>query len=179
RVELPALVNEIQGVYQFYARSKSVQIVSTVPDHVSVMADRQMIKVVLRNLVSNAIKFSTAGTKVTIQAVMENDQVSISVADEGQGIAPEILTRILKGEEITTKGTGGEYGSGLGLNLCREFIEKHNSRLQVSSIPGKGSIFSFLLPVLPVETSVVQPAAKEILKPVAILRPVNGKPGRE
>jgi two-component system, sensor histidine kinase and response regulator len=173
KIQLRPLVNEIIGLYHFTAQGKNVTVYTDVPEPVTVTADRQMIKTVLRNLVSNAVKFSKPGGSVKINAATVQHQVHISIIDEGTGISPEHLSRINKGEEVTTKGTGGEYGSGLGLNLCREFIQKNKGALNIHSIPGKGSNFSFSLPVNEVTDPVTETVTAEVLKPVLILRPVR------
>jgi two-component system, sensor histidine kinase and response regulator len=173
KVQLLPLVNEILGLYHFTAKSKNVQVLTDVTETVTVTADRQMIKTVLRNLVSNAVKFSKPGGTVKINVAVVQHQVHISIIDEGTGISPEYLSRINKGEEVTTKGTGGEYGSGLGLNLCREFVQKNNGTLNIHSIPGKGSNFSFSLPLNEFVASVPGVTSTEVLKPVFILRPVR------
>lgn len=171
KIQLTPLVLEICGLYQFYAKGKSVQISADMPADLEVTADRQMIKTVLRNLVSNAIKFSNAGGRVVINATLLNNETRISIIDEGRGITPDHITRIINGEELTTRGTGGEYGSGLGLGLCREFIQKNKGQLYITSTPGLGSTFSFTLPSEIVPQFV---PADEVLKPHMVLRSVNG-----
>lgn len=172
-IPLETLVHEVLGLYQFTAKGKSVHLLADIPDNVEIMADRQMIKTVLRNLVSNAVKFSAPGGRVMVNAEVFKNQVHLSVTDEGRGIPAENLERILGGEEITTKGTGGEFGSGLGLALCREFIHKNKSELQISSTPGMGSTFAFTLPVADHNPNILVPVNEEVLKPIMVLRPAN------
>lgn len=149
KIQLEPLVLEVCRLYQFYAKGKSVQLVTEMPPVLEITADRQMIRTVLRNMVSNAIKFSNPGGRVMINAAVTGNEIRISVSDEGRGITPGHIARIINGEELTTKGTNGEYGSGLGLGLCREFIHKNKGQLYITSTPGLGSTFTVTLPLEP------------------------------
>jgi two-component system sensor histidine kinase/response regulator len=117
---------------------------SNVP--VIVTADNDMLKTVVRNFMSNAIKFSPENSSVDIQLTTDGDNAKISVRDHGVGIAPERLNSIFnKGE--TTYGTGGEEGSGLGLQLCQDFASKIGGYCTVESVLGDGSTFSVFVPL--------------------------------
>ena len=106
-----------------------------------------MLKTVLRNLVSNAIKFTHTGGRVIIDAEEKNEHIIISVADDGIGIQPEKLTRLFDiSHRQTTTGTAEETGTGLGLILCKEFVEKNGGKIWVESEYGKGSDFKFTMP---------------------------------
>lgn len=112
----------------------------------NVTADRQMVDIILRNLISNALKFTREGGRVTVSTSQSNNEVIITVADTGVGIPPEDIEKIFSGDlNWTTQGTDNEKGSGLGLQLCREFVEKNNGKLWVESEPEKGSRFMFSL----------------------------------
>jgi len=104
-----------------------------------------MLKTVIRNLVSNAIKYSVPGGKVTIAASMPTPLlVEVRVTDSGIGMAPETLEGLFKlNKNASVRGTAGETGTGLGLVICKEFIEKNNGRIWAESEPGKGSSFAF------------------------------------
>jgi signal transduction histidine kinase len=106
-----------------------------------------MFEAVIRNLVSNAIKFTTKGGKVRVTAGYNNDHIiEIKISDSGIGMTPELRDRLFKLNEKTNRpGTEGELSTGLGLLLCKDFVEKHNGRLWVESEVGKGSIFSFTI----------------------------------
>jgi two-component system sensor histidine kinase/response regulator len=105
-----------------------------------------MLKTVVRNFLSNAIKFSPDNSSIDIIMGTENDYAKVSVRDHGVGIAPERLDTIFhKGE--TTYGTGGEEGSGLGLQLCQDFARKNGGDCMVESVEGEGSTFSVLIPL--------------------------------
>jgi two-component system, sensor histidine kinase and response regulator len=100
----------------------------------------------LRNLVSNAIKFTPEKGTVTISLQLKKSMAEISVRDTGVGISPEAMEKINQNTYFTTKGTSKEAGTGLGLMLCKEFLSKNEGRLNISSEPGCGSIFSFTIP---------------------------------
>ena len=105
-----------------------------------------MLKTVLRNLVSNAIKFTKSGGSININTEKKSGFVIISVSDNGIGIQSENKAKQFNiSEVLTTKGTAGETGTGLGLLLCKEFVEKHGGRIWVESEAGKGSEFKFTL----------------------------------
>jgi signal transduction histidine kinase len=106
------------------------------------------LKTVLRNLISNAIKFTGNGGAININAEENPENVTISVSDNCIGIAPENLTKLFDiSQVLTTKGTAEETGTGLGLLLCKEFVEKHGGKIWVESEVGKGSDFKFTLPI--------------------------------
>jgi PAS domain S-box-containing protein len=130
------------------ADAKNIAINYSAADHINVFADIDMLKAVLRNLISNAIKFTNNGGTIRITAEQSDSNVTISVSDNGIGITPDALTKLFDiAEVITTKGTAKETGTGLGLLLCKDFVEKHNGRIWVESEVGKGSVFKFTLPI--------------------------------
>jgi signal transduction histidine kinase len=108
-----------------------------------------MIQVIIRNLVSNAIKFCNIGDTIIISVSTSNAVVTISVADSGIGIPPETLEKINQGQTVSTSGTAREKGIGLGLRLCFELAKLNNGILTVQSKPGEGSIFNLALPCKP------------------------------
>ena len=107
-----------------------------------------MINTVLRNLLSNSIKFTPRGGEVAVRTIIKPDEVIISVKDNGIGISQENIEKLFR---IDTKysipGTDNEQGTGLGLKLCKEFVEKQGGRIWVESIENKGSEFRFSIPV--------------------------------
>jgi PAS domain S-box-containing protein len=110
--------------------------------------DRGKVEQVLNNLISNALKFSAPGTAVTVQTSCVGDSVVVSVRDHGQGIPAEELDKLFKPfGKTTVRGTAGEKSTGLGLAICRKIVEGHGGRIWAESEPGKGSTFSFSLPV--------------------------------
>jgi signal transduction histidine kinase len=130
------------------AKAKNITINYSATDYLNVFADADMLKTILRNLVSNAIKFTNIGGAIKINAVQNSENVTISVSDNGIGIPPENLAKLFNiSEVLTTKGTTGETGTGLGLLLCKEFVEKHGGRIWVESEVRNGSDFKFALPI--------------------------------
>lgn len=130
------------------AIQKNIVIQSRFQDDVRVLADSNMLQTILRNLLSNAVKFTPAGGVIALTSEIVDSKVKIGIKDNGVGIQPENLKRLFRIDSpFTTNGTGNEFGSGLGLILCRDFLKKMNSEIQVESEVGKGSTFSFLLPI--------------------------------
>ena len=121
--------------------------VNLINDDISVYADRDMIELVLRNLIANAIKFSNDGSTVSVSAKQKDDWVEVCVADSGQGITPENLKKLFGKELFTTVGTRKEKGSGLVLVLFKDFITLNSEKIWASSTLGKGSKFFFTLPI--------------------------------
>lgn len=130
------------------AAKKGIQVVSTIKESIKVNADEKMISSVLRNLLSNAVKFTTQGGKITVDAKeIENEIVEVSVSDSGIGMSENLCKKLFKMEEkVGRKGTEGEESTGLGLLLCKEFVEKHGGKIWVQSRENIGSTFYFTLP---------------------------------
>ncbi len=135
------------------ATAKSISITNEIPENVFVKADKDMLAIILRNLISNAIKFNPKGGEIVINAssFMNEDKqnfIKISVKDTGVGISSEIQAKLFKIEgDISSSGTENESGTGLGLILCKEFIEKHGGKIWLKSKLKKGSTFIFTLPL--------------------------------
>ena len=108
-----------------------------------------MIRTILRNLISNAIKFTHRNGRVKVKVITENQHINISVADTGIGMTDDIIAKIFRiDSDLSTPGTDNERGTGLGLGLllCKEFVERHGGKIWVESVSGKGSTFTFALP---------------------------------
>ena len=145
--DIGELTKENIKLFELNAIQKDIRIVSKVTPKTKVFADVDMVTLVLRNLISNAIKFSNEGGKVIIQASVYMQDVTIDVVDNGVGIKPEDICKLFnKGNLYKTFGTAGEKGTGLGLLICKEYIEKNNGYINVSSTLGQGTKFSFTLP---------------------------------
>jgi signal transduction histidine kinase len=115
-----------------------------------VFADKNMINTVIRNLITNAIKFTETGG-ITVETKQDKDYTRVNIIDTGIGISPDKLDKIFEVlSSKSTPGTRGESGTGIGLIICREFIEKHGGSISVSSEPGKGSVFYFTIPKITV-----------------------------
>lgn len=145
---LEPFLNGLQRLFALSAQKKKLNLRLSVDPALQVRADRDMLKTVIRNLLSNAIKFTPNGGLITILADEQPEEVLITVSDTGIGISEESYVKIFDNKErITTFGTQDEKGSGLGLSLCFDFIEKQGGRLSVDSQEGKGSSFRIHLPV--------------------------------
>lgn len=146
-VELVSLINEVIELSNFSANHKSVSINKILPRIAPVLADKAMISTVLRNLISNAIKYTNKGDTITVNAEQKSNEMIISVTDCGIGIEKNDIEKLFKiDKNFTTPGTDKEKGTGLGLILCKEFVERHGGKISVESTKGKGSKFSFTIP---------------------------------
>jgi len=144
---LTELVNEIMQLKQPAAESKKIQLGHTLSKELVGKFDKNMVHLVIRNLVDNAIKFTPEGGKVDIVGEIKEEKVQIAVADSGVGISEEVRTKLFDKYQLhSSKGTKNERGSGLGLKLCHEFVRKHSGSIRVESETGKGSRFIFTLP---------------------------------
>jgi PAS domain S-box-containing protein len=140
--------NEVLSDLKVSLDAKKLTINYLSKDELSVLADIDMLKTVMRNLISNAIKFSYPGGKIDIFAEHSDSMILVSVFDNGIGIAPERLDTLFDISKVqSTKGTSNECGTGLGLLICKEFIEKHGGKIWVESEMGKHSKFNFSIPL--------------------------------
>ncbi len=147
-VKLKPLISEIISVNKIAARNKKIIITSSVPADMEAYCDLNMIKSVITNLTTNAIKFTPVGGAVSIFTKRDNNQACIYVEDTGVGIPAENMDKILSTTvHFTTRGTNNEKGTGLGLVMCNEFVSKNNGLFQIKSEDGKGSLFSIKLPI--------------------------------
>jgi len=147
-VKVSELVGEICYLFEVNALEKNIELNCEIKDEVMVIADKAMLRFIMRNLINNAIKFTENGEVKIESEISENKKVIIRVIDEGVGISSDLLKRIkLKDKKVSTKGTRNEKGTGLGLQLIREFLSIHNTELKIESEENKGSIFSFELPL--------------------------------
>jgi len=148
-VNLNELLKEDFGTLNDMAIRKNIELKPFIPENLVVMADRNMIKTVLRNLISNAIKFTPKNGKVEVNALTNDKYAEIAVSDNGIGMTKEIRAKIFRIDaNHLTRGTENEKGTGLGLFLCKEFVEKHGGKILVESESGKGSTFKFILPMV-------------------------------
>ncbi|MCK9303982.1 MAG: HAMP domain-containing histidine kinase [Bacteroidales bacterium] len=130
------------------ARTKNILINFSEEETTTFSADPNMLKTVLRNLLSNAIKFTNQNGFISVYTEKSGTDITITISDNGVGIEKEDIAKLWDvSHNFTTKGTAGEKGTGLGLALCREFVEKHGGRIWAESEPGKGSDFKFTMPL--------------------------------
>ena len=146
-LDLNEIIPGVVEIFEMIAQTKHIKLdLQTSPTPLVVNADNDMLKTVVRNFLSNAIKFSPENSSIEIKMGTEGDYAKVSVRDHGVGIASSRIGSIFhKGE--TTYGTGGEEGSGLGLMLCQDFAQKNGGDCTVESVEGEGSTFSVLIPL--------------------------------
>ena len=146
-IELRNLIHEIVTVNKLAARSKKIILTLSVPNDLSVYCDFNMLKSVVHNLISNAIKFTNERGAVSVHGYSMNGQTYIVIEDTGVGISDEDILKILdKNVHYTTYGTNNEKGTGLGVIMCKDFVEKNNGQFLIKSEPGKGTSIEINLP---------------------------------
>ncbi len=146
--EINTIVNEAILLMSVNAEQKAISITSTLPLGIQVFADKAMLSIVIRNLISNAIKFTQPHGQITIASAIKQAELTISVIDNGVGIPEEQIDKLFIIDKVnSTLGTHQEKGTGLGLILCKEFIEQNNGKIWVESSDKAGSTFSFSLPL--------------------------------
>lgn len=146
--KLNQVIPEITEVMQSAATNKKISIESRIKDNVMCYADINMMKCILRNLVQNSVKFTNIGGWVRIDAAVKSGILEISVSDNGIGMNDNLMKNLFKkNASISVQGTSKEKGSGIGLLLCREFIERHSGSINVESVPEKGSRFIVTFPM--------------------------------
>ncbi len=148
RFNLTSIIQENINLHKLSADKKGIFLQSPNEEVIYAYGDRDMINSVIRNLVTNAVKFTDQNKKVVVKVQSMENHIEVSVMDEGIGIPHEYLGKLFKiDEKYKAVGTAGEKGTGLGLIICREFVEKNGGEISVSSEPGEGSTFSFTLPM--------------------------------
>ncbi len=142
--ELSKLAEVNINLHTAQAEAKGISILNELEDNIQAFGDREMINTVIRNLLNNAIKFSNKGGQVILSAEKHPKHITVSIMDNGVGISPEDQQKLFKLEDkYKSKGTAGESGTGLGLVLCKEFIEKNKGKIWCESIPNEGTVFYF------------------------------------
>jgi len=145
---LSDIILEVVRLKKTIAEAKDISLNYFATDEFEIKADKNLLKTIFRNLISNAIKFTNIKGEVRISAIQTKDFVEVTISDNGIGISSEKLNELfILSSDSSTVGTANEKGSGLGLILCKEFIEKLGGKIWVESIEGKGSDFKFTLPM--------------------------------
>lgn len=157
---IEGMLKEVLKLNQSLAEINQIRISYSISGCESVYADADMLSTILRNLVGNAIKFTKPGGSVSIEVVSHDQETLFSVTDTGIGIAEEFIDQLfIRGERGAIPVDAIKKGTGLGLMLCKEFVEKHHGKIWVKSKPGEGSIFKFTIPATPSRTK--KPVLKE------------------
>jgi signal transduction histidine kinase len=147
-VNLKEIVLEVCNLFEGNALEKNIALKCGISENVKVIADLAMLRFIIRNLMNNAIKFTENGKVEVDIEVKKDNHVQVKIIDTGIGIPKDLLERIkLKDKKVSTKGTRNEKGTGLGLQLVREFLSIHKTELNIESEENKGSTFSFELPL--------------------------------
>jgi len=147
-IEIAELIDDNIDLNYNNTSNKKLELINKVDKDATAFADSNMIHTVIRNLLSNAIKYTEPGGKIEITSKISNNFIEVTVSDTGIGIKEENIKKLFRiDENFSTKGTGDETGTGLGLILCKEFVRKNGGEIWVNSTFGKGSDFTFKLPV--------------------------------
>ncbi|MCZ4694620.1 PAS domain-containing sensor histidine kinase [Ancylomarina euxinus] len=145
---LASIINETIELSKTVAIGKNILLAHNQSGDIEVCADRDMLKIILRNLISNAIKFTKPGGNISVLSKKKQSRVEIAISDNGIGMSEETINKLFKVEtNRTTMGTENEIGSGLGLILCKELVEIQGGKIWVESELGKGSNFIFTIPI--------------------------------
>ncbi|RLD57702.1 MAG: hypothetical protein DRJ05_09265 [Bacteroidetes bacterium] len=148
-IDLSIIANENISILKSSADGKNIEIKSTIPYNTIAYADENMTKTIIRNLISNAIKFTHNDGKVTVSAIRKDNEIQVNVTDTGTGISKENISKLFRIDDpFKSIGTANEQGTGLGLILCKEFVEKNSGKIWVESVTDVGSSFIFTLPIV-------------------------------
>ena len=149
KINLKDLIEENFADIYLFSTSKAINISTDIKEDIFILADKNMLNTVLRNLLSNAIKFTHRNGSVHVSAKISESEVIISIEDTGTGISKENINKLFRlDSKYSVPGTDKETGTGLGLKLCKEFIEKMNGSIYVNSTENKGSEFVFSIPAI-------------------------------
>ncbi len=153
-VNIGELVKDEFMMVDEMATRKSIDLKNYVNDSLTIIADKNMLRTILRNLITNAVKFTHKNGHVEVTAIFSDDHVEIAVSDNGIGMSQDTISKLFRIDaNLSTRGTENEKGTGLGLFLCKDFVEKHNGKIWVESEEGKGSTFKILLPLDSINTN--------------------------
>ncbi len=146
-LNLSELINENILLFSELALQKSISLKYSIPDGIQVFADKDMLSAILRNLISNALKFTFPNGEINVATETKTEEVIIYIKDNGMGMSDKLMEDLFKIDKKTGRiGSAGELSTGLGLIICKEFIEKHKGEIWVESEEGKGSIFYVKIP---------------------------------
>jgi len=141
------LVKEISELYSEQVQKKKIWIHNQIPENLEIRSDKGMLQAVFRNLISNAIKFTSEGGDIWLHYRSDKAYHFIDVKDNGVGMSDSVIRTLFTNSTISMAGTNNEAGTGLGLSICKEFLSKDDAQLFVESVEGKGSVFTIALPL--------------------------------
>ena len=148
QIEVGDIITQNIALFTQNAEQKQITFQSSIPEKTSVYADFSMVNTVVRNLISNALKFTDSGGMITVSVRQDNTCIKVSVSDTGIGIDAKHLSKLFHIDaKYQRKGTANEQGTGLGLILCKEFVKRNGGKIWVKSEVGKGTTFTFTLPL--------------------------------
>ena len=146
KLSLTALIKKNLYFFQESYTRKNITLTEKIKNDLYVVADENMLDTVVRNLLTNAIKFTPDGGKITVSCMETDKKVKVEITDTGIGISRDNLHNLFKTDTLITPGTYGETGTGLGLLICHDFVNKNNGEIWVDSEEGAGSTFTFIIP---------------------------------
>ncbi len=145
-IEVSEMMTNVKHMLRLQAENKKIYVNTKTDKPIYIFADKDMMNLVLLNLVSNAIKFTPQNGEVCVNATIKDETVEVYVQDNGKGISRQNISKLFSNSYFTTKGTANESGTGLGLMLCKEFVQKNGGDISVESEEGIGSTFCFTIP---------------------------------
>lgn len=146
KYNLKEISEEITEIYKPIAAYKDIDLQNNISDEIEIFADHNILNTILRNLINNAIKFTPNNGIIVLNATLKNNQIEVSIKDNGIGIPEDKLEAIFEVDKVKGEGTQGEKGNGLGLFFCKEFVHKNKGEIWVESKPDVGSTFYFTIP---------------------------------
>mgnify|MGYP001561139863 FL=1 len=148
KIDLQKIVSDNIELLRPSAERKQIKIISDTPPNTFIFADEDMLNTIIRNLLTNALKFTNKNGLIEINCFQRPENIEICISDTGVGMSDKVKANLFRLDvSQTTFGTENEAGTGLGLILCKEFVEKHGHKICVESEVGKGSKFCFTLPI--------------------------------
>ena len=144
---LYVITQEVLAISATMASLKNISILNSIPESFEIKVDKELTQTIIRNLISNAIKFTPNNGQISISSKIAEDYTLVSIQDSGVGIPPDKIEKIFKIEENTsTRGTNAEKGTGLGLVLCKELVEKQGGEISITSMVNEGTTVCFTIP---------------------------------
>jgi len=142
------LTSQVIDLFREHQQSKKIQIINEIQEDNIISADKNMLQTIMRNLISNGLKFTNAGGTIKIHTATKDKYLEISVTDSGIGMPPDRVKDLFTLKQTkSNRGTDGERGTGLGLVLCKDFVKRHGGKITVNSTVGQGTTFVFTLPL--------------------------------